>query len=626
MTIAIIIISVLVVVGFVVFFVIKNNKPKPTPVPDTGSTPDTGETPDTGTTPDTGETEPTCICESETHRIQGKVGYLASPERVKIGWYENDNMCDCKWSIIGFKDGVNFLSDIKFENGDITAIVSDTNYGDERSTRYLTRLEGKDVSKDDFFDVTQDSSVDEDFEKLLSAFNKYVNVEDGSETYKYIQKLYEEAKEQFYNGKSLNGIPKLFKEENFPTIYNYYGENGDEDSAFNTLAGWLVAMVLSELKPTERTNLFEIGYEYGGYNKYSNIYGYKFKYDPNVVRLVASAVYSTMRGVITPNIDAMRNEVGGSKYDKDLETLADGNRSEVGKDDFFTDFRAFMPTAPGPYAPGYDKRPDNTYPNEEKDEYNNLSMDRNIHESIVGSYNLNKATFSARTVQAIADEEGCTNHLLGGNDIVVENYKFSPVFGNTTLGISLSPTGYLAKIVKDSQSAASSSRGILQSVSVNPKQYGRLRPGCSWTSEGQKNSKSDDRRNVLCDIDIEDNDGCKDTPSSVGYYDKNGVWTHTTVEASQFCETQKKNLYANSYPSGHSSGIWGAALTLMELMPDKADLLMRAANLFAVNRTVARYHWTSDTINGRVLGSATNAVSHAASDYDELLNKSKKEL
>jgi hypothetical protein len=188
MTIAIIIISVLVVVGFVVFFVIKNNKPKPTPVPDTGSTPDTGETPDTGTTPDTGETEPTCICESETHRIQGKVGYLASPERVKIGWYENDNMCDCKWSIIGFKDGVNFLSDIKFENGDITAIVSDTNYGDERSTRYLTRLEGKDVSKDDFFDVTQDSAVDEDFEKLLSAFNKYVNVEKGSETYKYIQK------------------------------------------------------------------------------------------------------------------------------------------------------------------------------------------------------------------------------------------------------------------------------------------------------------------------------------------------------------------------------------------------------------------------------------------------------
>lgn len=53
---------------------------------------------------------------------------------------------------------------------------------------------------------------------------------------------------------------------------------------------------------------------------------------------------------------------------------------------------------------------------------------------------------------------------------------------------------------------------------------------------------------------------------------------------------------------------------------------MSAANAFAVNRTVARYHWTSDTINGRVLGSATNAVSHAASDYDDLLNNARKEL
>ncbi len=64
----------------------------------------------------------------------------------------------------------------------------------------------------------------------------------------------------------------------------------------------------------------------------------------------------------------------------------------------------------------------------------------------------------------------------------------------------------------------------------------------------------------------------------------------------------------------------------MELMPQLADKIMRAANQFAVNRTVARYHWTSDTINGRVLGSATNAVSHAASDYEELLEKSRKQL
>ena len=80
---------------------------------------------------------------------------------------------------------------------------------------------------------------------------------------------------------------------------------------------------------------------------------------------------------------------------------------------------------------------------------------------------------------------------------------------------------------------------------------------------------------------------------------------------------------ANSYPSGHSSGMWCGALTLIELMPNKADLIMKSANQYAVNRTIARWHWTSDTINGRVLGSAGNSIAHAASDYDDRLNQAK---
>ena len=94
----------------------------------------------------------------------------------------------------------------------------------------------------------------------------------------------------------------------------------------------------------------------------------------------------------------------------------------------------------------------------------------------------------------------------------------------------------------------------------------------------------------------------------------------------EFEEYQKTHLYANSYPSGHSSGMFCAAMLLMELLPNKADLILKEANQFAVNRNICRYHWTSDTINGRVLGSATNAICHAASDYYDMLNKIKKEL
>jgi hypothetical protein len=343
------------------------------------------------------------------------------------------------------------------------------------------------------------------------------------------------------------------------------------------------------------------------------------------MRIFAAAIYASMRGMLKPDIETMRNEMGGSKYKKTMYDLADQDSDYVKDDGFFIDFRKFMPTAPGPYAPGYTTRPDNTYPNEKKDGYKNLEMDNKIHEYVVSTYNMDSKDNSGRTTQAIADEEWCEYHLFGDNK-KVEEFTFHPVFGVDTIGKRLPTEGNMVDLFNQLKNAASSSRGILQSATVSPKQYGRLRPGCSWSQEARKNSSTDDRRNVLCDIDIEDNDGCKDSANSVGFYNKDGVWVYTQAEEDKFCETQKNNLYANSYPSGHSSGIWGGALGLMELMPQLADKIMAAANSFAINRTIARYHWTSDTINGRVLGSATNAVSHAASDYDELLNKAKKEI
>ena len=167
--------------------------------------------------------------------------------------------------------------------------------------------------------------------------------------------------------------------------------------AFESLAGWVFALVLSELKPKRRNYIFKIGYELGGYDRYSDIYGYKFKCDPNIARMVGSAIYVTMRGVIKPNIDAMRAEVGGSKYKETLEVLEDGKRDNVGDNDFFTDFRKFMPTAPGPYAPGYTTRPDDTYPSEKKDSYKNLDIDHAIHEYVVNNFNLDNPEFSAMT-------------------------------------------------------------------------------------------------------------------------------------------------------------------------------------------------------------------------------------
>ena len=478
-----------------------------------------------------------------------------------------------------------------------------------------------------------------DCDEYIKAFETAVGhtFSPNETTYNYLCKLYAEAEQQF-DGGTEEGLPVLYKEENFPNVYNYYGDKGTEENAFATLVGWLFALQLAELKPKNRVAIFKTGYELGGYTRESDVFGYKFKSDPNVARLVASGIYVAMRGNMSPNISTMRTEVGGSKYSDtidyyrnlSLESESAIQNYVINENGFFTDLREFMPSAPGPYAPGYTSRPSYIIP-DEKEEFSNTKVDRAIHEYIVQNYNLNSTDITKKkmAVQAIADKETCNNHLFGDNKTVEdgsETYTFHPVFGVDTIGVRLNTTGNLPNLINAMIDTGSDYRKILLSPYVNPKQYGRLRPGCSWTQELKKNSDIDDRRNELCNKEIEDKDGCS-IPNSYKTYDSNGNFVgYTFVQGhtkSDYCEAQKASLPANSYPSGHSSGMWCGALTLIELMPNKADLIMKSANQYAVNRTIARWHWTSDTINGRVLGSAGNSIAHAASDYDDRLNQAK---
>ena len=463
---------------------------------------------------------------------------------------------------------------------------------------------------------------------LDKSFSGIVNVQKNSKTYLHLLELAEEAVSQAA-GKTKHGLPLLYQEKNFPTEYNYYtGSQTNIAATYKTIIGWLAAMQLSELCPAKRNALYKAGYEAGGYNMKSNIYGYHFMTDPNVARLVASAVYAAMHSSAT-DTETMRSEVGGSKYTRTLAALFDDEpRVNVTDDAFYVDLRRFMASAPGPYAPGYtDRSALNPTFSDDKASNGCLNTDMAIFYTVFEQRNLP----DERTLQAVADKDGDTHHLFGSDKHDIGGmYDFTAVFGAKTIGEFIEPDGKIASFIELVQNAGSSARGILQHAnpSVGATEYGRLRPGCSEQQECVRRSFSDDRLNVLASFLIEDNDGNKETYEEDGievfYYDENGEWTNDVVQTEEEYEDMVKDLlYANSYPSGHASGIWSAAMTLIEIYPKKADLIMRAANDFALSRVISRYHWNSDVIQGKVIGSIMNPVCHAASDYFTLLESAK---
>ena len=485
--------------------------------------------------------------------------------------------------------------------------------------------------------ILQEPTVKETPKKLLGecldAFKEYVSIFDGSVVKGFLEDIYMEATYQF-ELESCNGLPLLYKKENFPNVYDIYGGKRDEGAAFNSMIGWMLALLLMELKPKKRNQIGKIGYELGGYDYSSPTFGYEFKSCPNTARLVGSMVLAAMLGKKNPDLKAMSAEVGGTTYPSGLsyyleqglshlKTADDIQKNVVSKSGFYVDFRQFMPSSAGPYDKNYMSRPSNIMV-DENDEYLNTKMDRAIHEFIIETFNLSATdpAIHQRVIQAIADKEQSVNHLFGSNK-KVGKYEFHPVFGKDTIGRKIKTDGGVANLAWNIQAIGTYFRLILQNK-VDSAHYGRLRPGCDWNEEKKKNSSTDDRRNILVDITIEDNDGEKE--SSFGYYNSDGIWVHTQVERDKFAEEQKNHLGANSYPSGHSSGIWCVAMMLAEIMPDKADLIMREANEFAINRTITRFHWTSDTIFGRVLGSVANMMCHATTDYSTLLKIAKKEI
>lgn len=440
---------------------------------------------------------------------------------------------------------------------------------------------------------TEEEETAED--KLINMFNRllsYFCIDRDTKTADYLWYIFTSAEKHKY----------LFNKENFPVVLDYWGDNEHENSA-EIMCAWLFAMVLAEIMPLQREELYNGAYHYCCKGKNEPIYGWDFLSDPNVMRQIASVLYSVTRKAEV--IPALRAEMGTTKI------KYNNNINEI-----FFDLSKFMPAAPGPWIPAQSNRAEIPADND-----HTVEVDSSIHEYISQYYKLDTRDAEKRqaTIQAIADKEYNLPHLFGKPRTVdgVSHGKmtFNPVFGKHNIGIEIPDNGAIAKLCEAVGLPCSNNRKSL----LNP-QYGRRRPG-QGNLDPSANPIEDQK--ALVNYAIEEGDGV-----TTGYYNNNGDYikydgTHIGDYKTYF----QGQLYANSYPSGHSAYIWGVALALIEVMPDRAAQIMKAANQFAINRTIARYHWTSDTIQGRVIGSTLIPVLHAEENtkLDKLIDKAKTE-
>jgi acid phosphatase (class A) len=90
---------------------------------------------------------------------------------------------------------------------------------------------------------------------------------------------------------------------------------------------------------------------------------------------------------------------------------------------------------------------------------------------------------------------------------------------------------------------------------------------------------------------------------------------------------QRLQLEASySYPSGHSTYGWTMALLLAELLPERAEAILRRGREYGESRIVCGVHYPSDVEAGRLLGAGLVARLHADPAFVAALDASRREL
>ena len=306
------------------------------------------------------------------------------------------------------------------------------------------------------------------------------------------------------------------------------------------------------------------------------------------------------------------------------------------------------------------------------DSQKNYKVDANIDSNIVENYNLvADDRYLTRSVQAVADDSESMQHLFANKTYY--KYDRSLPFGSFIQASSTDNMGYfdgvfssdvtgkdLSSLLADRNNQETDFADFFETIQhltstsrktlLNPN-YGRRRPGQGENDMSTRCGNCiQSYHDFVCTCDescISQNwlddysiyiivgSGTKyyGTNPITYYIDKNGngyydsalsepivnndVIPSSSSHASMLQERCQVPVNATTYPSGHSAGVWGVALFLMEMLPDKWIEIYKAAYRFTVSRTIVRAHWNSDIIYGKLVATTTVPIIHAYYNFQE---------
>lgn len=490
------------------------------------------------------------------------------------------------------------------------------------------------------------------FDEIINTMNpvlkangfKQVSSSATPNAYKYLKGMYDAALAEWDDPNS-----KLFSKETYPEIYDYRGNNTEyHEVARTAMLSWVIAMCLTELAPNSgqltnaQTQYFYKAYNLAGGRNIPLFGNYDIHSDVMIARFAAGAVYALKRGTYTfSEVNAFRNELGGSAINASgwsgLGYYSPDYKS-IGKVGYVVNSDAIIPSGPGPYTndsdpnrpkPFEEGQPDSQFYMEQHNEdwyLYNYKTDVEIDNYITQNYNMGSYTYNPEygygewetydkdkkllLIQA-AVMPGATDHYFFGSRRVKfvgvtydQKYNFwrynfdltneAVTDTNDVFDVS-GPFAEFESKMFYGQYGVTSTMEFVQNVmdmADNSRfptyhtEYGRRRPlGGVTPGTARAGEINGHPLNGLLNSSIE-----RFFADTKAGYDK-------YTDCDDFPHDGPR-----TYPSGHAAMTWTDAMIFAQMFAnkDKAIQFMKEAYKIGVGRTIGRFHWTSDTLYGRL--------------------------